>query len=248
MSTDGQNFEHPVNPSGETQPQPAVNATEELAGQQSRRKFLRTAVISGVAVATVGTTAGVAAAAAQPHTGVLKKLGINNPFGGSGPASCEMCFESSGSAAIPDNTFTYNHTSGSTNPGSFYFFFRAANLAPGSYTFSISPDFEHTASNPFEYQPANKSNSVKLYEKDANTAFECPVQIPPDSVTPDELANGFPISHTITGSNADIWVTAHFSFDGKLTTGNHDYNFTVSMTGDATCSQPITLHAVQSDV
>ena len=65
MSTDGQNFDHPVNPSGETQPQPAVSATEELAGQQSRRKFLRTAVISGVAVATVGTTAGVAAAAAQ---------------------------------------------------------------------------------------------------------------------------------------------------------------------------------------
>ena len=246
MSTDGQNFDHPVNPSGETQPQPAVSATEELAGQQSRRKFLRTAVISGVAVATVGTTAGVAAAAAQPHTGVLKNLGIRNPFGASGPASCTLCFESSGYAAIANNTFTYNHGSGSTNPGSFYFFLRAANLAPGRYTFSISPDFLHTAANPFEYQPANKKNSVKLFQKAANTAFSCPVTLPTD--TPDELADGFPISHTISGSNADIWVAVHFSFDGLLTTGNHDYTFTISMTGDATCSQEITLHAVQSDV
>jgi hypothetical protein len=243
MSTDGQNFDTPTNPSDDTQPQATVSAVNDVVHTQSRRNFLRTAVISGVAVATVGTTAGVAAAAAQPHTGVLTRLGIANPFGASGPATCDLCFESSGFDSVANNTFTYNHGSGSTNPGTFYFFFRAANLAPGNYTVSISPDFEHTASNPFEYQG---SNSVKLYQFDANTAFDCPVELP--SGKADETTDTFPISHEITGSNADLWVAAHFSFDGKLTTGNHDYAFTITLSGDATCSQPITLHAVQSDV
>lgn len=253
MTTDEQNNNISGNPSDETQPQPTVGPLEEVAGAQSRRKFLRLAVISGATVATVGATTGVALAA-HPHTGILTNLGLAGQSTQSG--SCgTMCFESSGyeTVCLPDpdhhgkclpnteDTFSYNSGNGQTNPGTFYFFFQVPNLPPGSYTASISPDL---AVAPFSYQG---SNSVKLYQFPVNTAFSCPVPLPPKSVTPNETSNNFPISTTISGSNADIWVAVHFVFNGTGLTGNLDYTFTITLKSGATvkCALSKTIHAVQ---
>lgn len=269
MSTDGQNFDHPVNPSSETQPQPAVNATEELAGQQSRRKFLRTAVISGVAVATVGTTAGVAAAAAQPHTGVLKKLGINNPFGSS-PAgiTCGMCFEASGlygsissfnvQRSEHNGKFKYN-----TQPGTFFVWFTAHNVPDGSYVIKITLDPNQPLStSPFQYQ--STGNNAFLFERDAGTANDCPNysgspnngQLPTDSkrqakTVPDLFVSPPPPSnpgpYTVSGGPKDLQVTAHISWrdDANIDSGDTIYHFTGEIFSSSDLSSPLCTSHVQ---
>ena len=249
MSTDGQNFDHPVNPSSETQPQPAVNATEELAGQQSRRKFLRTAVISGVAVATVGTTAGVAAAAAQPHTGVLKNLGIRNPFTSS-PAgiTCTMCFESSGldgsigsfnvQRSEHNGKFKYN-----TQPGTFFVWFTAHNVPDGNYVIKITLDPNQPLdTSPFQYQSGG--NNAFLFKWANGAAQDCPVfdghvlpsTNPPQVRNADTVPNLFvsppppsnPGPYTVTGGPVDLQVTGHISWrdDANIDGGDVTYHFT----------------------
>src|SRR6185312_10246967 len=167
MTTDEQNNNTLGNPSDETQPQPAVGAVGEVAGGQSRRKFLRLAVVSGATVATVGATAGIAAA--HPHTGILTNLGITNPFGASAQANCTLKMEGSGLDGNCFTSFTYKSSNGQTNPGTFYLFFTVHSLPSGSYTMTITrnPGSHDIGDSPWSYQG---SNSVKLYQRNGGSA------------------------------------------------------------------------------
>ena len=233
--SDEQNHDTPVNPSDETQPQPAVSPVDEVAGAQSRRKFLRLAVISGATVATVGATAGIAAA--HPHTGILTKLGVTNPFGASTQGNCTMCFEKTDFSTI-NNEFDVH--SGHASPGDFWLWFTAQNLAPDTYTISISPD---PGTSPFTY---SGSNSEKLYQLGANTATQCPGALPKkDPDTQADTVSGLG-SYGFSGSNADLQLAVHFKWDGTTISGDHDYTFTATLSNGSgvvcTASIKVTAH------
>ncbi len=234
MTTDEQNNNISGNPSDETQPQPTVGAVEEVAGGQSRRKFLRLAVVSGATVATVGATAGIAAA--HPHTGILTNLGITNPFGASAQGNCSMCFEKTSFATINNE---FNVHGGHASPGDFWLWFTGKNLAPGTYTITISPD---PGTAPFTY---SGSNSAKLYQLAANHATDCPGALPKHD--PDQQAStlGSLGSYTFSGSNADLQLAVHFKWDGTPISGDHTYTFTTTLSnGSGTvCTASIKLTA-----
>lgn len=253
-TTDGQNFENPVHPSDDTQPQQAVNVVEEVAGQQSRRKFLRTAVISGVAVATVGTTAGVAAAAANPHPGVLKRLGIN--LGRlSAQASCTMCFEDTDFNSLASTGFNVNHNNGNASPGSFYIWFTAQHVPDGSYTISISPD---PGAAPFKYQANPNGNAAFLYQyADGTAQSPCPTF----SGNPPQLPGGeqrhagtlaglfqspYASTYTVSGGPVDLQIAAHIKWDGTILNADTVYTFTGTLKdslGNTVCTAQVSVTA-----
>ncbi len=229
MTTDEQN-NISGNPSDETQPQPAVGAIEEVAGAQSRRKFLRLAVVSGATVATVGATAGIAAA--HPHTGILTNLGITNPFGASAQANCTLKMEGSGLDGNCFTSFTYKSSNGQTNPGTFYLFFTVHSLPAGSYTMTITrnPGSHDIGDSPWSYQG---SNSVKLYQRNGGSASDCPNfsgTLPTDQVrsgntVSDVFATCYTLDNTKSNIPADLQFAAHLTFDGTGLTGNIAYTF-----------------------
>ncbi|HEU5347170.1 MAG TPA: hypothetical protein VFU63_01030 [Ktedonobacterales bacterium] len=244
MSTDGQNFDDSTTRSDDTQPQTTVNALEEVVGAQSRRKFLRTAVISGVAVATIGATAGVAAAATQPHTGVLKRFNLTNPLAASGPVTCSMCFEDTNlNGSIDSFNVSKTGNSFTTQPGSFYIWFTAHNVPNGDYTITISPE-PGSSGTPFVY--ATKGNNAFLYQRDAGKAVDCPVYYDAKAKTgtlpgdekrsadsvPDLFADPNPPAtagpYTVSGGPVDLQVTAHIAWgkDQNLDGGDTTYSFT----------------------
>lgn len=242
MSNDGQNFEHPVNPSDDTQPQPAVNVADEVAGQQSRRKFLRTAVISGVAVATVGTTAGVAAAAANPHPGVLKRLGIN--LGRlSAQASCSMCWETSGFDKITG--FDVNHTNGNASPPSYFIWFTAQNLPAGTYTLTVSPD---PGASPFKYAANVNGNAVFLYQRTAGSTVQCP-HFDPAVLPGDEKEHASTlagINPWTTSGPQDLQWAIHIDWNKVKITSDTIYTFTGTLKdgqGNTVCTASVSATA-----
>lgn len=247
MTADGQN-NISGNPSDETQPQPAIGAVEEVAGGQSRRKFLRLAVVSGATVATVGATAGIAAA--HPHTGILTNLGVTNPFGAShANPTCILKLEGTELDGNCFTSFTYNHGSGSTTPGQLYLFFTVHNLPPGSYIMTITRDGTHDVGDaPWSY---SGSNSAKLYQYAKNGATDCPNfggTLPTNQV---RKANTVPLlftkppqsaaAYSFSGSNADLQISVHLNFNGKAVTGTHIYKFVgviKDSDGNTICTTP----------
>ena len=238
MTTDEQNDNTLGNPSDETQPQPAVGAVEAVAGGQSRRKFLRLAVVSGATVATVGATAGIAAA--HPHTGILTNLGITNPFGASAQGNCSMCFENSGFDQI-NNEFDVH--GGHASPGDFYLWFTGKNLAPGTYTITISPD---PGTSPFTYSGSGSAKLYQLTAGGAGSAVDCPSGLPKDKAdVKADTVSGIG-SYTFSGSNADLQLAVHFKWDGTTISGDHTYTFTTTLSNASgtvcTASVKVTAH------
>ena len=254
--SDEQNYNNPVNPSDVTQPQPAVRPVDEVAGAQSRRKFLRLAVISGATVATVGATAGIAAA--HPHTGILTKLGVTNPFGASAQGNCALKMEGSALDGNCFNTFTYKSSNGKTNPGTFYLLFTAHSLPAGSYTMTITrnPGSHDIGDSPWSYQG---SNSVKLYQRNSGSASDCPNfsgTLPTDQVrSGDTMSQVFATCYTLDNTKsaipADLQLAAHVVFDGTGLTGDQVYTFSAVIKdcdGNTVCTaNDLTVTATQSD-
>lgn len=256
--SDEQNRDNPVNPSDVTQPQPAVSPVDEVAGAQSRRKFLRLAVISGATVATVGATAGIAAA--HPHTGILTKLGVTNPFGASAQGNCALKLEGTELDGNCFTSFTYNHKSGSTTPGQLYLIFTVHNLPAGSYTITIKRDGTHDINDsPWDY---SGSNSVKLYQRNGGSATDCPNYggtLPTDQVRsgntvpdvfskPPQTAACYTLDNTKSTIPADLQLVAHVNFDGKAATGTQNYTFTAVIKdcdGNTVCTSNLPVTATQ---
>lgn len=271
MSNDGQNFDNPVYPSDDTQPQTAMSPAGEVDGAQSRRNFLRTAVISGVAVATVTTSAGVAAAAAQPHTGVLKHFGIVNPFGetSSGAPTCSMCFESTELNGKIDsfNVSDSGNKGWTTQPGSFFIWFTAHNVPNGSYVITISPE-PGTSGQPFVY--ASNGNNAFLYQRAAGQAADCPNYynsqtktgalpgdekrsadtVPDLFVSPPPPSNPGP--YVVTGGPVDLQITAHIKWDSTFAPSDETTTYTFtgqilnSSDNSSVCSTSTTVNAVKN--
>lgn len=262
MSTgDRQNFANTGLPSDTTQPsdntQRGADILDDVAGMQSRRKFLRTAIISGVGVATVAATAGVATIASQNAPSVFAQ--------NSGEASCALKMEGSALDGNCFTSFTYNPNAGpngSTNPGTFYLIFTAHNLAPGSYIMTITrdPGGHDIGDSPWAYQG---SNAVKLFQDGNGTAVDCPNfsgTLPSgevrdaDSMTlmfshpPQNPTAAYPIAGS---SNADLQLTAHLVFNSHGLTGSQSYTFTGTLTnaqGQSICTtSALTVTANQKD-
>lgn len=222
---DGQLNNMPVQPSDDTQPQPAVNFLQEASGAQSRRKFLRAAVISGVAVASVGATAGIAAAC-QNNPTVLAHF-PNNTSSGSGPVTCSLCFEDT-------NFFTLGSfnidSKGHNSPGQFYLWFTAQNLPQGKYTMSIklNPGNHTMMHSPFTYHPGG-GNQTFLYQKTKNTADSCPhfaSSLPGGEVKHSTTIGGLFCYQTTGSGNVDLQMAVHMDWDGTKITQDTDYYFT----------------------
>lgn len=227
-------------------------ASPSYASTQSRRRFLRTAVISGVAVATVGTTAGVAAAATNPHPGILNRLGIN--LGRlSAVGSCTMCFENTEYQSIS----SFKVHDGHASPPEYFVWLTAHNLTPGSYSMSISPDPTNT-STPFKL--ASSGNNAFLFAVDTDKAKDCPTCDSKGAVTlncptcgpkspvrqnhsPDGL---FATAYTISGSNRDLQMQVHIKWDGTHLSSQHTYSFTGSVKdshGTVICTATVSVTA-----
>ena len=133
---------------------------------QSRRRFLRTAVITGASAVAVGTSAGVVAKASGVHTGILSRFGV--VFGGSSTSgNCAICFEKKSD---------YSHAAQcSQKTGTEYaLWLTAHNLGTGYYMMSVSPDPTNT-STPFHLLSTNSgSNNAFLFVVDANKGVDCP--------------------------------------------------------------------------
>lgn len=231
MSThDGQNTENPVNPSGDTQPQRAVNILQEATGSQSRRKFLRAAVMSGVGVATVATTAGVAAACQSAVPSVFGQPVGTSQASGTDP--CSMCFELTNFTPVVD-PITLNK--GDAGPGSFFIWFTGHNLPVGTYSLEItqSPGGPTFPSSPFKY-PNGGGNNAFLYERSAGKAAKCPTfvggHLPGDEK---EHANTLALlSPYHIGSTADLQWAIHIDRDDTVFTSESTYTFTGTLKND----------------
>lgn len=229
MSYDQQPFQQPNSPQTQTQPD---GPAQSGASPQSRRNFLRTAVMSGVAVATIGTSAGVVVEACAPQAGILKRFGIHLGDA-SGPSHCAMCFENTEYEHIS----SFKVKNGRAAPPEYFIWLTAHNLAPGSYTMSVSPDPTNSSS-PFKL--ASSGNNAFLFSLDANKATDCPscdtkgyVQMncatcaPKSPVRQNHSPDGlFATAYTTGGGNHDLQMQIHIKWDGTKISSNHTYTFT----------------------
>ncbi|HEX3272749.1 MAG TPA: hypothetical protein VHR15_19045 [Ktedonobacterales bacterium] len=196
----------PQDQSGSDEPTPQ-RSSGFLEDQQTRRLFLKAAVISGAAVAAVGA-AGAAAASASPQ--ILRQL-RGQPATVSGQLPATMCFESSGFDEITE--FTVND-SGKTNPGTFFVWFTVQHLPAGTWTYTLTPD--PGAGTPFEYN--DPGNNVYVFPLADGTATDrCPSGDPDAHPPADQVGHSigdvFPFT---TGSLGDFRVRVHIDFTGPI--------------------------------
>lgn len=240
---DGQNTENLVNPSDDTRPQRAVNILQEATGSQSRRKFLRAAVMSGVGVATVAATAGVAAACQSAVPTVFGQVGATNTASGTDP--CEMCFELTNFTPV---TTPIDLNNGTAGPGSFFIWFTAHNLPAGTYSLSITqnPGGPTFPSSPFEY-PNGGGNNAFLYERSAGKAVKCPSfqggQLPGDEKEHANTLAG--LAAYSLGSTADLQWAVHIDRDNTVFASQQTYTFTGTLTkqgqNDPVCTAQVSV-------
>lgn len=145
-----------------------VSNTPTEGSTQTRRRFLRAAVITGATAVTVGASAGVVAKANGAHTGILSHFGI--VLGGSSTnGNCAICFEKKSDYA---HTTECNRNDGSSSE--YALWLTAHNLAPGYYTMTFSPNPTNT-STPFRLLSTKSSDkNASLFVVDANKGVDCP--------------------------------------------------------------------------
>lgn len=219
---------------------------------QSRRNFLRTAIISGVAVATIGSSAGVVVEACAPHPGILKRFGINLGSA-SGAGHCTMCIESIEYDHIASFMVHNNHAS----PPEFFIWFTAHNLAPGSYTMGISPDPTNSSS---PIRLASSGNNASLFLVDANKAYDCPTCDrngavvmncptcgPKSPVRKSHSVDGlFSTAYSFSGSNHDLQLQVHVKWDGATLASDKTLSFTGTLKdgqGTVVCTSSVSVTA-----
>jgi hypothetical protein len=206
------------------------------ASAQSRRNFLRTAVISGVAVATIGSSAGVVVEACAPHPGILRRFGINLGTA-SGTGVCSMCIEDNDYRHITNFTVS---SKGHASPSEYFIWLTAHDLAPGSYTMNITPEPSNSSS-PFRLLHGSaQDNNASLFALDANKAFDCPtcdskgyVSMncptcgPKSPVRQSHSASGlFATAYSVSGSNRDLQMRVDLKWDGTKLSSDKAYTFT----------------------
>lgn len=199
------------------QDQHQMDEPEAPQEAQSRRNFLRAAVV-GSAVAATAVGAGAVVARATPLGPRL--LGNVLPVSSltSGQVVFDPCFEDTMFQPLASFSVHDGHPS----PGSFFLWFTAYNLPAGTYTIVVSPD-PGASTKPFKLASDIHGNASFLFKLAANTATQCPSSNPTNQVRQAFLVDSlFP--YTFTGANSDLQLKVHLAYnDGDLA---HDTTFT----------------------
>jgi hypothetical protein len=214
-----------------------------LEDQQTRRLFLKAAVISGAAVAAVGA-AGAAAASASPQ--LLRQLrGAPATVSGQGAT---MCVENSGFTAI--DTFTVDKNQ-NTQPGTFFIWFTVQHLPAGqyNYTLTMSPPSGSPGDSTMPFELSDNGNNVYVFPvADGSATNPCPSADPDPSPPPDQVGHNvgdvFPFT---TSSLGDFRVRVHLKYNNVAITLPQIFTFTGTLTNTstlATYTQSISVTAV----
>jgi hypothetical protein len=192
-----------------------------LQDQQSRRKFLRAAVVSGAAVAAVGA-AGAAAATASPQ--LLRQL-RGEPATVSGQSTTTMCFENTEYQHID----SFNVHDGHASPPQYFIWFTAHHLPAGTYTYTLTPTIGD-ATTPFEL--SNPGNNVFTFEVADGKAVDCPSQEPnTPTKSGHDISDDFPY---VLGSTKDFQVKSHIDWSGGALSSTTTYTFVGTLTNTGT--------------
>jgi hypothetical protein len=203
------------------QTKPEISAV--VPAGQSRRHFLRNAVIGSGAAVGVGV-AGFAAAHTPAARPIIRFIRDNGVGGASAVSTSSACFEDTSFIKYGDPSFgdkdgdgdiDINNKNHSSTPGSFLLWFTAHDVPPGKYTITVdSPAIgDHTV--PFAY--ADSGNGAFLYNLPKNGATDCPGSKP----TTYQIAQ----SHTVGG----LFPSGGISIPQGVS-GNSDLQFLVHLT------------------
>jgi hypothetical protein len=211
---------------------------------QSRRHFLRNAVIGSAAAAGVGV-AGFAAAhtpAAKPIIRLLHTSGIGTASAVSTGTACfeDTGFNQYGSAAFDtkdnDGDIEVDNSNHNAIPGSFFLWFTVHDVAPDNYTITVDSPTLGDTSTPFEY--SNSGNNAFLYNMAKNTAADCPTSKPDSSQIGQSHSvpglfpsSGVSIPQGSLSGNTDLQLLVHIDW--------HDAN---SILSSLSTTFNITLH------
>jgi hypothetical protein len=251
--------ENRVTPSDNTS-QP--NVGELSADANSRRNFLKAAVVASAAVAAAGGAAGAALLTGKVPSPALRFVGHSV----SGDP-CHGCI--TGSNYIQYSTFNVNAGGTNNTPGTFFLFFTDHAPPTGSYDLAVqikqypvnNPGGAATtfnlgdASAPFIYH-SNTGNQVFVYNN--SHAVDCPTsagdltgQLPGSAGHGTTLADVLPVSWTQSGSN-DLQFEIHIDWRTHTIgspgdTQKFDFVFTFSAHGGSTlCTETISITGIQT--
>jgi len=249
--------EHDQIPSDEMSP------PELPADGNSRRNFLKAAVVASAAVAAAGGAAGAALLTGKVPSPSIRFVG--NTVSGD---PCRGCI--TGSNFTQYSTFNVNASGVNNTPGTFFLFFTDHALPTGSYDLAVqikqhpvnNPGGAPTtfnlgdASAPFIYH-GTTGNQVFVYNNP--TATDCPTsagdltgQLPGSAGHGTTLADVLPVNWTQSGTN-DLQFEIHIDwrthtigsmgdtqkFDFVLTLTNHNTDATI-------CTETISITGIQT--
>jgi hypothetical protein len=195
------------------------------ADGQSRRTFLRNALIgSAAAAAVVGGGAAIAATPIGPR--ILTRISPgsaqtspNDPY--------SICFEDSGLSGSPQTTLNIDANGKGSNPGAFWLFYVARNLPAGSYTLSLTQSVNGGAgtavgsgTSPFAFE-----NSQSVHDIETTSAVDdCPMGPSP---TGNSGTSYGPV--TVTAGQTIEWAVKLVWNGGKI--GTKGATETITFTG-----------------
>jgi hypothetical protein len=195
---------------------------------QTRRLFLKAAIISGAAVATVGATG--AAASASPQ--LLRQL-RGEPATASGAGAGVMCFENS--AFHPITSFTVN-SNGKTQPGTFFVWFTAPNLPAGAYSYTLtSSPGGAPGDNTTPFMLSDSGNNVYVFPLAGGSCAltGCPGEDPLHK-PPAGHSIGAPLFPFTTTKKGDLRIRVHIKYSGGPIASNVPYTFAGTLTNTNT--------------
>ena len=226
-------------------------ATESPTGlsPQSRRRFLRAAIVTGATAVTVGASAGVVAKANGAHTGILSHFGI--VLGGSSTnGNCAICFEKKSDYS---HTTTCNHNAGTE----YALWLTAHNLGAGYYTMSFTPN-PTNSSTPFRLLSTHSHDkNASLFVVDANKGVDCPkcdsrgyvhtncnTCNPSNPVRQSHSTDGLFSSgaYHISSGHRDLQMLVYLKWDGSNLGSGYTFTGTVKdKSGNTVCQVSLTV-------
>jgi hypothetical protein len=183
---------------------------------QSRRKFLRNALIgSAAATAVVGTATTLIVTGAGATPAITKKLTASQQSVSPPPLESSMCVTYTTPPLIPAPCFG----NGTDTNGDFWVFFTIFNV-PGGITYSAEID-QNTigatitaSSTPFKFD-----NSSAVHVSVGGSPATCPTTVPG---TAQSSADPVPVT-VPAGPNQDVQVAFHIKLNGAPTTGTYTF-------------------------
>jgi hypothetical protein len=215
---------------------------------QSRRNFLRAAVISSAAVVAAGGVAAATLASTGNSPSTLIRF-VGSTVSPTDP--CDVCGSATQdvNGSLPAKGFTGNPNFG--NSESMYIWVKFTGVPTGSYSFNVTPTIQpkmtgNCTGQPYSFQSG--SSDVKVYQF-ANGPLSCVpsslASLPSASFTSSTL----PISLSVSSGPVDLLFQLHLGND-CTSGGTTTVTGTLTNTGTDTsvhCSNDITVDAKKKD-